>query len=302
MPYGGMPFHLEKGPTFSVIEDWVKQAGWQGVLKYLEDLRAGLPTTEAGLDSPSLNAGPTPTYAERVAHVEHDWFGWVDDYPTKGQKSQPDFDPVTHSETGFWHNYYGQVEKIWRATLIRACEVVLGLDHGQKWPETKETPRFWPISFYWRCPNPWFETWITWAKYGEGTTEGQVIVHIHTPGHGSPVLTSPLSPPNRSGPNFPEYVLEPTSANSAYGMWVTMETDHNLHTNCVVPVRPPEIAKHRMTDREKLIWSVTHSHVGTGLGRIMASTFGPVYEGVGDVVTVQPCEADGGVRPQGLPY
>src|SRR3954447_16321814 len=120
MPGGGMPFHLEKGPTFSVLEDWAKKVGWQGMLKYLHALRAGAPTTSVGLDSQSLDVGPTPTYAERVAHVEADWFGW-----SPRTTTQPQFDKATHPETGYWHNYYGDVETIWRRTLIRACEVVL---------------------------------------------------------------------------------------------------------------------------------------------------------------------------------
>ena len=304
MTSGMMPYHLEKGPMFSVVEDWAAKAGWQGLLKFRDALLFhNAPAADVALDSVNLNAGPTPTYQDRVKHVNEDWFGWHEDTATGQwvQQVDTDFDPQTHPETGYWHNYFGDVEKIWRTTLIRAAEVALGLDHRQTWPEDQETPRCWPINFYWRCPNAWFETWITWRNEGKLPHEGMVIVHIHTPGHGSPILTSPLSPPNRSGPNFPEYIEEPLSANGTYGMWVTSQSVHNKHI-CAVPVRPAEIEKRRMTPQELAKWQYKHTHAGTGIGQVLAPHFGPVYQGTGGVVTVQPCEVDGGVLPQGRPY
>src|SRR5437763_12895119 len=129
-----MPDHLEKGPTFSVVEGWAAKAGWQGLLKLRDALLfANAPITDFALDSANLNAGPNPTYQDRVRHVNEDWFGWHED-PTTGQwvhQLDTDFDPHSHPETGYWHNYFGDVELIWRTTLIGAAEVALGLDHGQ---------------------------------------------------------------------------------------------------------------------------------------------------------------------------
>ena len=69
--------------------------------------------------------------------------------PASRESPYPDGGPLP---TGYWHNYYGDVETIWRRTLIRACEVVLGLEHRQDWPATKETPRCWPVCCWdWRC-------------------------------------------------------------------------------------------------------------------------------------------------------
>lgn len=302
MTGGGMPYDLEKGPTFSVIEDWANKATWQDILAVRDGLQNGtIATAQIGLDSVNLNHGPTPTTADRVKHVNEDWFGWHQD-PATGNwipQQDSDFDPLTHPETGYWHNYFGNVEAIWRTTLIRAAEVVLGLDHGQSPKAGEDPPRRWRVQFYWRCPTAWFQTWITW--HGTGPKEGTVVVHIHSPGHGSPILTSPLAPPNRSGPQFPEHDDNPVSCSSPYGMWVTSQARHERHV-AALPLRAPEYQDKRLTPAQVRKLAHLNAHAGTTLGVILVPTFGPVYEGVGDVVTVQPCEADGGVLPNGRPY
>jgi hypothetical protein len=43
------------------------------------------------------------------------------------------------------------------------------------------------------CPQPWFETWITWQCHAKNSpVRGQVTVILSTPGHERPVTPSPI--------------------------------------------------------------------------------------------------------------
>ena len=67
-----MPYHLEKGPIWSVLEDYAN-AGPERLIELLLKLRNGDPVaTAGGLDSPNLNAPKYPTYQDRVDHVNRD--------------------------------------------------------------------------------------------------------------------------------------------------------------------------------------------------------------------------------------
>jgi len=310
-----MPYHLEKGPIWSVLEDYAN-AGPERLIELLLTLRSGDPVaTAGGLDSPNLDAPKYPTYQDRVDHVNRDWFGmYHDSTGTWVEQQDTDFDPLFHPETGFWQNYFGDVQELLRVTLIRTCEVALGLDHGADIARGQSTPRCWPISFFLRCPTPWFEGWVTWhASTTDPQGAGHVVTHIHTPPHGSPVMTSPLSPPNRSGPKFPEYVEEPTACDSQYGMWIVTYR-HHVENMAIVPYEGDYIADQRpvysaeearqlqleMEDRSS--GQLTNTNTGTPVGLWLFPTLGPVWKGEGGIVTVQPCEADGGVLSAGRPY
>ena len=170
----GMPYHLEKGPVLSVLEDVLRgpTAQVENILTRLRD--PSVPLAEVGgLDSTTLNAPPYPTTGDRVAHIEKDWFGYV-----VGTQQQAPFNPLTNPTTGFWENYWGDVAGIVRETLTRAVEVALGLDHDAEPPGT----RHWPIELFWKCPNPWFEGWVTWRHEPSQPASGQVTVILATPG------------------------------------------------------------------------------------------------------------------------
>jgi hypothetical protein len=122
-----------------------------------------------------------------------------------------------------------------------------------------------------------------------------------------------LSPPNRSGPNFPLYIEEPVSCAGRYGMWIVTARLHEEHP-AVVGYRdggyvselhplPPgaDPVEHQFAVfgvRDQL----DHTSIGTAIGVWLLPTLGFVWKADDDIVTVQPCEADGGVLPAGRAY
>jgi hypothetical protein len=219
------------------------------------------------LDSTTLNGGPLSA-PQRNEHLMQDWFGMRWDAKSASWKKQAAFNAKTNAHTGYWRQWYGDCEKIVRTTLIRAAEVALGLGHGDTIPDGFKPNRHWPVQFLWKCSQPWFEGWITWRSLPNQS--GMVTVVFCTPGQGDPVLTSPLSPPQR---NLPDYAFEPTSCAAAEGMWVVAHADEEVH--------------------------YVRTTAPTASGQWVYPHFGPVYVGKGDVVTVQPSEPDGGVLSGG---
>jgi len=212
----GMPYHLEKGPVLSVLENLLgKSAAELGLLlTRLRDPNIELAEV-GGLDSTTLNAPPYPTRADRVEHIERDWFGF-----TPGTQTQPAFNLFTHRTTGKWESYYGDVAGIVRQTMIRAIEVSLGIDHNAQPPGS----RHWPIELFWKCPNPWMEGWVTWRNNPGNAASGQVTVVLATPGNGAVVLNDP-----RNGRNTD---VDPVSPRGNQGMWVI---SHRGHDRYIVP-------------------------------------------------------------------
>ncbi|HVN51681.1 MAG TPA: hypothetical protein VMT43_09625 [Acidimicrobiales bacterium] len=268
----GMPYHLEKGPILSVLESFAnggnstsgttRHNNMRKVLDRLRDPSIAL-TAVGGLDSTNLNGGatnPWPTYDDRVAHIEQDWFGY-----TPGGVPQAAFNPSIPHRTGFWINYHGDVEGIVRETLTRALEVALGVDHGQ--PSSGAT-RYWRVELFWKCPNPWFEGWITWRAGSASSADGQVTVIFATPGNGGWVYPDPCAGRNP--------VVDPASAQTDRGMWVIT---HRGHTEYVV--------------------STT---VETPPGAVPIPTLGAFWAGTAPLVTVAPSFGDGGGHDGGLPY
>src|SRR3954453_10638373 len=169
----GMPYHLEKGPVLSVLENMLDRsaAELEVLLDRLRD--PTIPMAQVGgLDSTTLDAPPSPTELDRVAHIERDWFGFA-----PGTQAQPAFNLFSHRTTGLWESYYGDVVGIVRETMTRAVEVSLGLDHGADPPGSRR----WPIELFWKCPNPWFEGWVTWRHDPADVDRGQVTVVLATP-------------------------------------------------------------------------------------------------------------------------
>jgi hypothetical protein len=263
----GMPYHLEKGPYWSVAEA-VMNASKEDRYKILEAHRQGLPLNDPSgsgwaLTSTTLN-DPThaPTTAARAKHA-NDFMGGT--YNSK-KKWVRNAGPGTNT-VGF-RNYEGNVEEILRITFTRAIEVSLGLQRGEtldKQPPSRA--RFWPIEYVWKCPTAWVEGWVTWQRAPDGS--GHVTVHLLTPPHGNqPVLTR-----IEGGRNAAK---EPKECDVANGMWVISHRYNN------------PTYKMRIEYSEFGVWFLP--------------TFGPVYSGDGPIVTVAPSEADGGVAPWGREY
>ena len=296
---GGMPYQLEKGPYFSITEAVLEDVDDRIAL--LVDLRNeklvdDMPT----LDAPSLNEGPT-TEPERFEHQNVDWYGkrgvrkadgtidWLDQLP---------FNIATNPTTGYWYRWYGDAYAIVREAFTRAIEVSLGIPHDEQQKDAaaikQQKKQEWPIEVFWRCPAPWFESWITWRGDKLSSTpsttgaqrNGHVTVHIHTPSHkGSALLLGPIratrTAPARamdSGPYppapAPARPLDPAPYSSR-GMWVVAQPTQNEH---LYDFAPPE---------------------QTGKGMWQYPAIGPLVESQGDPVVVQPNEPDGGVLPTG---
>lgn len=180
--------------------------------------------------------------------------------------------------TGFWHNYYGDVESICRATLRLAIETAL--DIGPDDPvETADPSHRLPIEMLWKCPQRWFEGWVIWRDVE--STGGVVTLIFATPGSGSQVISSP------SGPE--EARMAPDSAGRA-------PTER-----AVVSSAPPLVR--RRSPRGMRV--VSHgSHVlmppinctrPMAMGQWAIPDFGPTYVGVGEITIAAPGKDDGGV-------
>lgn len=263
----GMPYHLEKGPIFSVLEAFANDS-LPRLRKALDDLRAGVALVDVGVvDSTTLHAGPHPTKAALAAHINEHWLGmshkagkWVGQAP---------FDPQAPTTTGHWQHYHGPVEAILRQTLIRAAEVSLGIGHNASVPA--DPPRRWPVEFFWKCPQPWFEGWVTWRAGTDG--HGQVTVILATPADTGVVLDRPTKgrPPCIVNPPSTN---DPTGKPAGRGMWVVTAKEHD---QVAVPSTTP--------------------------GRLGAWALpGSVWTDSGPVVTVMPAEIDGGVAAGGRRY
>jgi hypothetical protein len=268
---GDMPYYLEKGPYLSRIEAFC--ATTSNAVSALRDLKASItPLPELGGVLASAAASGGPTAEEIKTHIYRDWFGMKEppaSNPNAPWTAQPPFDPLTRPFTGYWQMYYGDVEAIMRQTLIRGIEVSLGLQHSDT-EVPANPPRHWPIEFFWKCGQGWFEGWVTWRRDG-ASGDGQVTVIIATPGSGHQVLEQP-----KAGRKLPDYKEDPnnsreTSGNERHqGMWV--------------------ITHEKQTPR------VAINTQGIHYGTVVLPTLGTAYRGEGDIVVVQPSFADGGTQ------
>lgn len=270
---GTMPYSLEKGPYFEVLESYLNESEAR-LTDTLDRLRKGNPITSIPMIESTTLDVPGYDLAYRVRHVSEDWFGMVKD-ASGSYQPQPAFDPVKNPTTGFWQHWYGDAEGIFRAACIRALEVALGLEHGQA-ISRRSIRRHWPIYFLWKCPQPWYEGWISWEKSGSGPTDGQVTFVFATPGHGEGLRNTPLRPAGES--KVPAgYEFEPRSCDGDLGLWVVT---HAYQAPRVVPTTIP-----------------------TGMGAWpSAATLGNSYQSSGPVVCVAPPEDEGGVLPGGRSY
>jgi hypothetical protein len=210
----GMPYHLEKGPLLSVLEDFCNRGPEARLVKALKELRAGTPLPDVGpFDSPNLYwprfPWPYQNPGQLIAHFNDHWLG---------------IPPTSTTHTGHWQFYEGPVEDIMRETMIRALELVLGVDHDPA-DEAPVPTRHWLIDFFWKCPQPWFEGWVSWRKLGQGWSEGKVTVIFATPADDGVVLRDP----RREADLVPNQV-----ANGSEGSWLVSSALHTQNVQLTV--------------------------------------------------------------------
>jgi hypothetical protein len=214
----GMPYHLEKGPLLSVLDDFCNRGSDERLRKALGQLRDKHTLAQIGVfDSPNLYERPGPQGPERypapfdekanlVKHFEHHWLG---------RPPQPH--PMDAFQTGHWKFYQGPVEDIMRETLIRALEVALGVAHNPNDKTPGANERHWPIDFWWKCPQPWFEGWVTWRKHGNEKQQGHVTVIFATPADDGVVLRRPEAEAT---------VVAPAVTHASEGSWLISSKAH----------------------------------------------------------------------------
>jgi hypothetical protein len=274
---GAMPYLLDKGPYFEVIEDLLSTLAKR--ISILGSLRGGAAISDlVGFDSSSLVPdGRTPD--ERVEHLNEDWFGMTNNGTGGGWQKQPQVFP-----TGFWAGYQGDPEAILRDAMKRAIEVSLGLPPGlpgELDPPVSAIARQWPIDMCWICQGPWFQCWVLWRRCDSTAAGGSVTLLITTPAATGYPLTSKITRP--IDPNDPPYTAPeyaspppPDARLEHQGMWVVGHGDYAKTVICsTYPSRKRRIVVPRVE------WRAVDPNI---------------------VVCVRPAEWEGGVLHDGRPY
>ncbi|HEX2782489.1 MAG TPA: hypothetical protein VHN36_02815 [Ilumatobacteraceae bacterium] len=169
--------------------------------------------------------------------IAEDWFGYrIRNNGTFNTSPHP------NKPTGMWDGYQGNVERIVANVMVRCLEVSLGLDHDAPIPEDAP-PRSWPLYFFFKCQQPFFEGWVTWQCHSVNRrAAGQVTVIFATPGHNHPVSDHPIpidtNHDHRDDQvhtlrNDGEFLVDPVSSPAAdvggqphQGVWVVTHRDH----------------------------------------------------------------------------
>jgi hypothetical protein len=305
---GGMPYHYEKGPFLSILEDDLNGTTAHLVTQ-LDLLRGGSLANASFFQQPQIatawakvEAAPPTALAD---HVFTHWFGSTGSFPSytpqpSGPLTTGQLPPASGPQTtGFWSRYYGDVEGIVRLSLRRAVEVALGVDTTSNAPVGPgEVRRQWPIEVFWVCGLDRFEGYVMW-RCDPGTGGGQVNLVFVTPPTPD-VYYDDLVTPGRPGVKLPAIgpantltgkaspvssvftasAVDPADVDAMQGMWL---------------VSP---AKHR---RCAVIGSA-----GTFLGQFLPAIAGlvgspsTVTVAYGTVGTFVPAFGDGGVLPFGF--
>jgi hypothetical protein len=200
--------------------------------------------------------------------------------------AEPPADGPDHEEprrtwptTGWWRQYYGNVEEIVRVTLANAIAISLGLPQ----PDAKPTRRL-HLEIFWKCGQPWFEGWLTWTVPQKAPTSGQMTLIFATPGIGRNVLTEAASGGNVQ-PSPYRVLPEPADRGTE-------------DRNRLAASRGMMVVTHQLN----LLLPPVPSTLPTTSGSWIIPAIGPSYAGVGDVVPVEPSFENGGVRdPQPVP-
>ena len=187
------------------------------------------------------------------------------------------------STTAWWRTFF--------KTFATAIEVALGLEWRQGSQldelgllEGREPPCRLPIEVFWKCPQRWFEGWVTWRTDGRTPASGQVTVILATPGSGTPLLERPGFGRNAlvaTGPmakGEPAISFLPGSGGdgslSPKGMWVVSHEDH-VSLPPPTPGRPATTRSSRCHRSVRATWA-PDGWSSSNLRRLPGGFVGPV--------------------------
>jgi hypothetical protein len=277
-----MPYTLTRGPLLTLVENALNPQGPAEEAErdaLLVALRQGTPIADLVRTTSQPMQGVAIPRAPLDVRLEDDWFG-------RGANGPPG------EPTGYWVDYQGDVEGVLREGLIRAIEVSLGLTNGAP-PGT--ATRSWPVQVHWKCPNPYFEVWVSWRRHDQTPRGGQVDMLIATPPDKMNRLTTrprfPPAPPV-GVPAEPTPLAEPSQATASQGMWLVAHEHHRLG----VADERVEVAGGRRlafeTERSR-----ARALVGLPAGEWLVPTPATFWVDEGDVVVVEPPSYAGGADP-----
>jgi hypothetical protein len=279
-----MPYTLGKGPVFTLLENVLNPTTADETTvrnEALLALRSGTPIIDVPwVTSAPVAAVPLPTAGTLAQRLERDWFGGA---------TATAVGTGTGQATGYWVGYTGDVESVLREGIIRAMEVSMGLTHGAA-PNT--ATRAWPVQIEWKCPNPYFEIWVTWRRHEAQTNKGQVTMIVATPPDKyNRLVTDPLYPPEIPDVSpVPTPLEAPQTADDPQGMWLIAHEHHVQHTIDQLVDVPSASAVGAVLDT-----------VSTLLGLPKHQWHIPMptthWEDTGEVVVVSPPAYAGGVDP-----
>ena len=210
---GIMPYHLEKGHYLLLLEDTLNE----GIEAVVDDDAA---VTFPGLAPPLLDAGvharsrgSTVRSGQRRGAEAGGLLMWprvhdrcrrrvpdLSDHrrgvvrlPDSPRRQLRHAAPNPNKPTGMWDGYQGNVERI-IANVPRPCARGLARARSRRSRcRPAAPPRSWPIYFFFKCQQPFFEGWVTWQCHSVNRrAAGQVTVIFATPGHNHPVSDHPV--------------------------------------------------------------------------------------------------------------
>jgi hypothetical protein len=272
----GMPYHVEKGPTLTLIEKHLNastlgnKVGILGRMRVQDDadsqtsdwLRLAMPSLWQ--DATLLSRAP-----DTRTRIEQAWFG------------------IGDGAGATWVGYSGDVNRIVRRGLRWALEVSLGLTPYDPLPPLPSAPAGAPIELLWICGIHWFETWVIQRPGPQG---GRIVTVIFlTPAHeGAVVSTTPLATAatTRSSGAYPVPSREPDYLEVAFPP---------VDTTAVARGHASWVVTHAQHTPYELL---TNNAKGTRLGAQQAPALA-YYVGSGGPVVVSPSVPAGGVPRTG---
>ena len=277
-----MPYTLTRGPLLTLVENILNpqntgEAGARNGL--LAELRGPTPLVDLLRARMAPFAGVALPQGPIDLRLEDHWIG-------QGANGPPD------EPTGYWVGYRGDVEGVLREGLIRAIEVSQGVTHDAD-PSTGT--RLWPIQVHWKCPNPYFEVWVSWRRRDDTPTGGQVDVLLATP----PDKFNRLTDRPRFPPGPPAGVAavqtplaEPTDATASQGMWLVAHEFHRLTV-------ADEHVSTQAGDRLGILTERGRPRMLDGFpeGEWLVPTPSTMWIDEGEVVVVEPPSYAGGADP-----
>jgi hypothetical protein len=278
-----MPYTLTRGPLLTLVENALNpqtDAERAERAALLIDLRQGTPLAALATGNSQALTGVAIPRASLDVRLDEDWFG-------RGANAPPG------EPTGYWVDYQGDVEGVLREGLIRTIEVSMGLVHDAG---PGAATRSWPVQVHWKCPNPYFEVWVSWRRHDATARGGQVDMLIATPPDKSNRLTTrpqfPPGPPAGVPPKSTPLV-EPTEAAACQGMWLVAHEHHRLGVADERIAVPSGGRLAFETDRER-----TGALVGLPAGEWLIPTPSTLWVDEGPVVVVEPPSYAGGADPE----